>query len=134
MVADLLGVQVEMGVLAVGTAQAHIRLGALCAIGIMGRQRMSSLPRVPTLAEQGFVEVDISGWVAAVGLKGWPAAQVRRLHDAIVAAYSEPEVEAGFARRDEYTVRNRPEAAAQFMRSDQERFARLVKKARVTLE
>ena len=52
----------------------------------------------------------------------------------VMALVSDPEVKAGFARRDEYTVLNSPEAAAQFLRSEQERFARLVKKANVVLE
>jgi len=89
---------------------------------------------VPTVAEQGFPGVDIAGWVAAIGPKGMPPAQVRRLHDGIASAFADPEVKAGFARRDEYTVLNSPEAAAQFLRSEQERFARLVKKANVVLE
>lgn len=58
MVLDLLGAQVEMGVLAVGTAQAHIRSGALRAIGTMGRHRVASLPFVQTLAEQGFAGLE----------------------------------------------------------------------------
>lgn len=134
MVADLIGGQVDISVLAVGTAQPHIKSGALRAIGIMGRQRMASLPDVPTLAEQGLADVDVTGWVAAVAPRSLPAAQVRRLHDAIVTAFSEPSVQASFARRDEYTVLNSAEAAVSFLRAEQERFARLVKKAKVTLE
>lgn len=134
MVVDLLSGQVDFGVLAVGTAQAHLKSGALRAIGIMGRERVASLPDLPTVAEQGFAGVDVSGWVAAIAPKGLPAAQVRRLHDGIAAAFADPEVRAGFARRDETTVLNSPEAAAQFLRSEQERFARLVKKANVSLE
>ncbi len=134
MVVDLLSGQVDFGVIAVGTAQAHLKSGALRAIGIMGRERVASLPDVLTVAEQGFPGVDIAGWVAAIGPKGMPPAQVRRLHDGIATAFADPEVKAGFARRDEYTVLNSPEAAAQFLRSEQERFARLVKKANVTLE
>lgn len=78
--------------------------------------------------------MDIAGWVAAIGPNGMSPAQVRRLHDGIATAFADPEVKAGFARRDEYTVLNGPEAAAQFLRSEQERFARLVKKANVVLE
>src|SRR5260221_7859565 len=55
-----------------------LKSGALRAIGIMGRERVASLPDVPTVAEQGFPGVDIAGWVAAIGPKGMPPAQVRR--------------------------------------------------------
>jgi tripartite-type tricarboxylate transporter receptor subunit TctC len=134
MVVDLLSGQVDFGVIAVGTAQAHLKSGALRALGIMGRERVASLPDLPTLAEQGFAGVDVAGWVAAIAPRGLPAAQLRRLHDGIAMAFADPEVRAGFARRDEYTVLNSPEAAAQFLRSEQERFARLARKANVTLE
>ena len=54
MVADLIGGQVEMGVVAVPAVQGHLKSGALRAIGVMGKERVASLPNVPTIAEQGF--------------------------------------------------------------------------------
>jgi tripartite-type tricarboxylate transporter receptor subunit TctC len=61
MLADLVGGQVELGVAAVQAVQAQLKSGALRAIGVMGRPRVPSLPEVPTLAEQGFAEVDVAG-------------------------------------------------------------------------
>ena len=90
MVADLIGGQVEIGVVAVPAAQGHLKSGALRAIGVMGKQRVASLPDLPTIAEQGFPDVDIAGWFAVIGPPKLPAAQVKRLHDAIVAAFATP--------------------------------------------
>jgi tripartite-type tricarboxylate transporter receptor subunit TctC len=134
MVTDLIGGQVELGVAALGSVQPHLRSGALRAIGVMGRQRVASLPEVPTIAEQDFPEVEVSGWFAAAAPKGLPPAQVRRLHDALVTAFNDPEVKAGFARRDEMLMLTTPEAAAQFLRTEQERYGRLVRKAAITLD
>jgi tripartite-type tricarboxylate transporter receptor subunit TctC len=134
MVTDVIAGQIEMGVGAVGAVQSHFKSGALRAIGVMGRQRVASLPDVPTIAEQGFPEVDIAGWFAAVAPKGLPAAQVKRLHEAIVAAFNDPDVKAGFAKRDEFLLLTTPEATAQFLRTEQERYARLVKKADITID
>ena len=55
----------------------------------------------PTVAEQGFPEVDVGGWFAGVGPAKLPPTEVKRL---------------------------------QFFRSEQERYARLVKKANIVLE
>ena len=88
-VADIIGGQVEMGVVAVPAVQAHIKSGALRAIGVMGKQRVASLPDVPTIAEQGFPDVDVAGWFAVVGPAKLPAAQVKRLHDAVVTAFND---------------------------------------------
>lgn len=134
LISDVIGGQVEMGVAAVPAVQGHLKSGALRAIGVMGKQRVASLPDVPTLAEQGFPEVDVAGWFAVVGPKGLPAAQVKRLHDAVVAAFNDPEVKAAMAKQDNAISPIGPEASAQFFKSEQDRYARLVKKAGIVLE
>ncbi len=134
MLTDIVGGQVEMGVGALGAVQGQLKGGTLRAIGVMGKQRVASLPDLPTVAEQGFPDVDIAGWFAAIGPKGLPPAQVKRLHDALTAAFNDPEVKAGFAKRDEFLVLGTPDAAAQFFKSEQARYARLVQKAGITPE
>ena len=133
-VADLIGGQVEMGVVAVPAVLAHLKSGALRAIGVMGKARVASLPDVPTIAEQGFPDVDIAGWFAVVGPPKLPAAEVKRIHEAVVAAFADPEVKQAMARQDNVIHPSTPEAAAQFFRSEQDRYARLVKKAGVSLD
>lgn len=134
LITDIMGGQVEMGVAAVAAVQGHLKSGALRAIGVMGRERVPSLPDVPTFVEQGFPDVDVSGWFAVVAPKGLPAAQVKRVHDAVVAAFNDPEVKAAMAKQDNAIAPTTPEAAAQFFKTEQERYARLVKKAGVTLD
>ena len=134
MITDIIGGQIELGVGAVAAVQAHLKSGTLRAIGVMGKQRVPSMPDVPTIAEQGFPDVDIAGWFAVIGPKDLPPAQVKRLHDAIQAAFNDPDVKAGFAKRDDFLTLSTPEAAAQYFKSEQERYARLVKKAGITLD
>ncbi|MEJ8810334.1 tripartite tricarboxylate transporter substrate binding protein [Variovorax ureilyticus] len=134
MITDIMGGQVEMGVGAVAAVQGQIKSGALRPIGVMGKERVPSLPEVPTMAEQGFPGVDVAGWFAVVGPKGLPPAQVKRLRDAFATAFNDPDVKAGFAKRDDFLILNTPEEAGKFLKSEQERYARLVKKANVTLE
>ena len=134
MVADLIGGQVELGVVAVPAVQGHLKSGALRAIGVMGKQRVASLPDLPTIAEQGFPDVDIAGWFAVVAPAKLPAAQVKRLHDAVVAAFASAEVKAAMAKQENVIAPTSPEAAAQFLASEQDRYAKLVKKANIVLE
>jgi tripartite-type tricarboxylate transporter receptor subunit TctC len=134
MMTDVIGGQVDFGVAAVAAVQGHLASGRMKAIGVMGKQRVSSLPDVPTIAEQGFPEVDVAGWFAMVGPKGLPAAQVERLHKAIEATFNDPEVKATMAKQDNFINPTAPDVAAKFLKHEQDRYARLVAKANIKLD
>ncbi|HEU0199579.1 MAG TPA: tripartite tricarboxylate transporter substrate-binding protein [Burkholderiaceae bacterium] len=134
MVSDIISGQVEMGAVSVPVALAHVKSGALRAIGVMGKQRVPSLPDLPTLAEQGFPEVDIAGWFAFIGPAKLPAAEVKRLHAAVLAAFETPDSKEAMAQQQNIMHPMTPEASAQFFRSEQERYAALVKKANVRID
>jgi tripartite-type tricarboxylate transporter receptor subunit TctC len=134
MITDLIGGQVEWGVAALPAVQGHLRSGALRAIGVMGQQRVASLPELPTIAEQGFPEVDVGGWFAVVAPAKLPPAQVQRIHAAVVAAFADPEVKAAMARQENIINPTSPEAALQFFKTEQARYARLVQKANVKMD
>jgi tripartite-type tricarboxylate transporter receptor subunit TctC len=89
---------------------------------------------LPTIAEHGFPDVDVAGWFAVIGPKGLPPTEVKRLHAAFVAAFATPEAMQAMAKQENVIAPSTPEAAVQFFRSEQERHARLVKKANITLE
>lgn len=134
MITDLMSGQVHMGASGVGAVFGHLQTGALQPIGIMGKQRINAFPDIPTVAEQGFPDVDVSGWFAAVGPKGLSDAQAQRLHAAFVVAFNDPDVKAGFAKRDDFLLLMPPKASADFLKTEQERFGELVKKANVTVQ
>jgi tripartite-type tricarboxylate transporter receptor subunit TctC len=134
MIADIIGGQVEMGVVALPAIQGQLKSGAVRAIGVMGQTRVPSLPDVPTIAEQGFPEVDVAGWFAVIGPAKLPPAEVRRLNAAVVAAFDMPETKEAMAKQDNLIHPMTPEASAQFFKAEQERYARLVKKANVVAE
>ena len=58
MVADIIAGQVEVGVVSVPVAQPHLKSGALRAIGVMGKQRVTTLPDLPTTASRPHVQFD----------------------------------------------------------------------------
>jgi tripartite-type tricarboxylate transporter receptor subunit TctC len=134
MITDILGGQVEMGVAAVAAVQGYLKSGTLRAIGVMSKSRLPSLPDIPTIAEQGFPEVDVVGWFAAIGPAKLPANQVKRIHDALVAAFNDSTVKATMAKQENFINPMSPQVSAQFLKSEQERFAKLVAKADVKLD
>ena len=134
MAADLIGGQVELGVLALPSVQGHLKSGALRAIGVMGPKRSPAAPELPTIAEQGYPGVEVEGWFAVVGPRGLPPAEVRRIHDAFVSAFNAPEVKEAMAKQGNDIHPGTPEAAAAFFRSEVAKYARLVAKAGITLD
>jgi tripartite-type tricarboxylate transporter receptor subunit TctC len=133
-IADLIGGQVELGVVAVPAALGHLKSGALRAIGVMGKARVPSLPELPTIAEQGLPDVDVGGWFAVIAPPKLPAAEVRRLHAAVLATFASPDVKEAMARQENLIHPSTPEAAAQFFRSEQERYAKIVRKSDIRLD
>lgn len=134
MITDLIGGQVDFGVLSVPSVQGQLKAGSLRAIGITGKSRVPSLPDLPTIQEQGFPDVEVAGWFAAIAPAGLPANEVKRLHGAIVAAWAAPDVKEAMAKQENIIRPSSPEEAARFFRSEQARYAKLVEKAGVKLD
>lgn len=131
MVADLIGGQIEMGVLALPAIQGHLKSGALRAIGVGGQTRSAAAPDIATIAEQGLPNYQVEGWFAIVGPARLPAAEVARIHAAATAAFATAEVSEAMAKQGNSINPGSPEAAAQFFRSELAKYARLVKAAGV---
>lgn len=134
MVADLIGGQVDLGVLALPSIQAHLKSGALRAIGVGGNARTPAAPEIPTIAEQGLPNYNMEGWFAVIGPAKLPAAEVKRIQAAVVAAYATPEVKEAMAKQGNTINPGTPETAALYFRSEMAKYAQLVKKAGVELQ
>ena len=65
---------------------------AIKAIAVLARERTPSLPDLASAQEQGLSELDLSTWFAVALPKAAPAAIVRKLNEAIVAAMADPAV------------------------------------------
>lgn len=77
---DLLGGQIDLALLTVATARAHIQKGTLKGLAVIAPARASSLPDVPTFLEQGFKEVNwTGGWYAFMAPARVPADVAARL-------------------------------------------------------
>lgn len=128
MVTDLLGGQIDFAVLALPSVQQHIKSGALKAVGMCGDKRNAAAPDVPTFVEQGLPGYVIDAWFGVLGPKGMNAATVKKVHDALVAAFNDPAVKDTMAKQGNTIAISSVEQAQKAFRSEMERFAALVKK------
>ena len=129
MVADLLGGQIDFAVVALPSVQQHIKAGALRAIGMCADRRSAAVPDIPTFVEQGLTGYSMDAWFAVIGPKGMSAASVKRVHDAVSAAFNDPAVLEIMARQGNTINVSSTEQAQKMFRSELTRYAALVKKA-----
>jgi tripartite-type tricarboxylate transporter receptor subunit TctC len=134
MVTDIMGGQVDWGVVALPSIQGHLKTGSLRAIGVGTAQRVAAAPDIPTMVEQGVPGYLVDGWFAVIGPAKLPPDQVKRLHAAWTAALATPEVQEAMAKQGNVIKPTTPEAALAFFKSEQDRYAKLVQKAGVKLD
>ena len=128
MVTDLLGGQIDFGVVALPSVAQHIKSGALRAIGMCADKRTPAAPDIPTFVEQGLSGYNMEAWFAVVGPKGMAPAQIKKVHDAVTAAFSDATVKDTMAKQGNTINISSTEQAQKAFRSEMARYAALVKK------
>ena len=76
----------------------HVRTGALKALAVTGRERESSLPEVPTIAEAGFPGAEAEAWFGLVAPAKTPAETLTYLGRKVAAIVQTPQVQEQFAK------------------------------------
>jgi len=133
-VTDLIGGQIEFGTFALPSVQQHIASGALRAIGIGSAQRSPAAPNIPTFVEQGAPNYVVEAWFGVLGPKGMSAADVKKVHDALKAAFADPTVAEAMAKQGNVINISSTEFAQAYFRSEKDKYAKLVKKAGIELQ
>ncbi len=131
---DLLGGQITMSFDTVTPVLQHIRSGKLRALAVTTAKRSSALPDVPTLAEAGLKGFDIGTWFGLLAPAATPKDIVARLNAELVKVIQSPEFRKRMDEIGAEPIGNRPEQMAAQIKSETEKFARLVKDAKVTIE
>jgi len=130
--ADLLGGQLSFMFDTVITSVPQIRAGKLRAFAVSSAKRASSLPEVPTLDEAGIKGFDISQWQGFLAPAGTPKAVVARLNAEIVKALQLPDVRDRLATKGgNEIVSGTPDDLAALIRSDLQKYAKLIKDAHI---
>ncbi len=93
-VQDVISGQVPMMVLDTAAGLPQIKSGKVKALAVMSRQRIPSLPDVPTLDELGVKDFEVTAWQGLFVPKGTPAPIVTRLTAEMNKAIAVPEVRA----------------------------------------
>ena len=89
---DALAGNVDLLVSSVPSAMAQIKSGKLRPLAVTSAKRSSSMPEVPTVAELGFKDFDVSTWYGVLAPAGTPAQVVSTLNTEINKLLASQEV------------------------------------------
>lgn len=136
MMQELIGGQIQMAYASALQAKPHLEAGKVKAIGVTGERRMSTLPNVPTLAEQGLKDeaYRVTGWLALAAPAGTPKAVIDRIAAEVRAATRQPDVQARIAAMGFETKDSSPEAFAAVYKQELPVWERLIKQSGARLE
>ena len=131
---DLLGGQITMSFDTVTPVLPHIRSGKLRALAVTTGKRSPALPDVPTLDEAGLKGFNLGTWFGVLAPAATPKEVVSRLNADIVKIIESADFRKRMDDIGAGPVGNSPDQMASQIRDETEKFARLVKEAKVTIE
>jgi len=131
---DLLGHQVQMVFLDLPIILPHIRSGALHAIAIGAAQRAPTASEVPTTAEVGMPDLKAENWYGMVAPAGTPPAIVAVLNRIATEAMADTAVREKLGNQGATLIGDSPEHFHDFLATEIEKWAKVIKDAGVATD
>jgi len=133
--ADLLSGNIQAMFEYSSVVKPQIEAGKLRPLGITSAERMKNMPDLPTFAEQGLPDVQISAWSVVMLPANAPQEVVDRLADAFAETMKDPTIVAYFDSTDSVSLAHiGPKQMPAFIESETAKFSTLVQKSGATAE
>ena len=131
---DLVSGQVQMSFDTMPSVIGQIKAGKLRALAVTSPQRNPQLPQVPTMAEAGLRDVEISAWYGIYMPASTPKAVQQKVHDEVNKVIAMPETK---TRLEAVGAELRPMAQADFGSfhlAEYKRFGDIIRKNNIKLD
>lgn len=129
-VVDLLGGHVSMTMPGTPAVIKHIQSGKLIPLGISSLQRIDILPNVPTISESNVAELknyDVTQWYGVVGKAGTPKLIIDKLNEGIRLTFDNNDSRLKLKKEGAIVVLKTPEAFSVFIKSEINRWSKIVR-------
>lgn len=133
-VIDLLGGHTQAMLATIASVLPHIKAGKLKALGTSGAERSALLPDTPTIAEAGVPGFETVQWHGLVAPAGTPAPIIDRLHRELKAILASDETKKRLLNAGVETDYLGPTEFWAFSKREMDQWARVIKKANITLK
>ena len=113
----------------------HIQAGKVRALAVANDQRLPQLPDLPTLAEVGYPQLNLTSWIGIAAPAGTPDAAVQTLHKAVRQVAASPAMIANLKDRGVIPPEEMTPAAFEKMMAERMvKFGDVVKRAGIKAE
>jgi len=133
-IADVVGGRIDVSISSVGAALGHVKGGKVRALAVTGKERLPSLPDVPTFAESGFPDYDMLYRFGFLAPAGTPAAIVMRMRDEVAKAGEKQRVRDLLAPQGARMVASTPAEYAAIIEREMRTWKSVIDKAGVKVE
>ncbi len=128
---DVLAGNVHLVFIGIPAAAPHIKAGKLRALALVAPQRSSALPDVPTVAEAGLRDFEVTTWYGVLAPAGTSRNIVNRLNLELVKIMHSPELKEKLAATGTEPHTSTPEEFAAYIKSEIAKWGEVVRKAGV---
>jgi tripartite-type tricarboxylate transporter receptor subunit TctC len=128
---DVLAGNVHLVFIGIPAAAPHIKTGRLRALALVAPQRSSALPEVPTVAEAGLRDFEVTTWYGVLAPAGTPRSVVTRLNAELVKIMHSPELKEKLAATGTDPLTSTPEEFAAYIQREIAKWGDVVRKAGV---
>jgi len=130
---DILAGRIDMMFYSMAVARPHIQTGKLRPLSVTGMNRDELLPEVPTMDEAGLKGYEMTGWHGLVAPAGTPVAVINKLNAEIVRLLQTADMKRLWNRYGMGTPTATPAQFAEVIKSDYEKYSKLIKSAGIKL-
>ena len=131
---DLLGNQVETYFGNTVSVMGQLAGGRIRALAVSSARRITALPNVPTVAEQGYAGFDATTWLGLVGPAGLPAETIARLNAETVKILARPDVKDKLVQEGSEPTPGTPQQFAAHIRAEHAKWGTLIREANIRIE
>jgi tripartite-type tricarboxylate transporter receptor subunit TctC len=131
---DLIGGQVQFMFDNMPSSWPMVQGGKLRALAVTTKERSPTAPDLPTMAESGFPNFDVSSWFGLIAPKGTPQAIIDKLNAAMEKAEDDPSVQKRFADLGAVGAKTTPAQFGQFIKTEVDTWGPVVKASGAKVE
>jgi len=131
---DLLGGQLETYFGNTVSVMGQLAAGKIRALAVSSGRRISALPNVATVAEQGYPGFDATTWLGLVGPAGMSANAVARINAETVKILARPDVKDKLAQEGSEATPGTPQQFAAHIRAEHAKWGALIREANIRIE